>query len=279
MDKKEVQYRKNETDLHVMGEELLKDCHEETLFDIEEVLLQRAHTVRNAAIVMTYQGMKVLGNLFSTSVQQAIKKELRSVIDTSLEEKLTSMLNGQTMGLLQFATQLGLPIDLSETTINTLTNHPDSMSTTSPSQQEQSTNHSTTTIESTTNDKTNPTLAKTQTQFIEETLKEETPSSTSNEKPQTNTSEPITMKLVDERPFTSPYRSHVTAERRREAEFVAKILRDLNEPVRLRDLVELTKGDVHWSHNPTGKITSLIGANSHIKRSRLGYYQYHEENE
>lgn len=58
------------------------------------------------------------------------------------------------------------------------------------------------------------------------------------------------------------------------AKKLEQVLRDLGEPTKLSDILELTKEEIEWGQNPSNMMPKLLAANPNIQKVKFGHYGY-----
>lgn len=123
MNDQERIYKMHKTDQHALGDKVIKSATDPlALTEIEEILLSRADTIRNGAMVMTYEGMRALGNMFASSVKKAIREELGTVVEQAVKDNMLEMIQGQLLGMAKYLSGKGeinivpeIKVDMAET--------------------------------------------------------------------------------------------------------------------------------------------------------------------
>lgn len=60
----------------------------------------------------------------------------------------------------------------------------------------------------------------------------------------------------------------------KETAIITNTLKELGEPTKLQDIVELTNHEIPWGANPTHFMNNILKETTNVKREKKGYYQY-----
>lgn len=113
VDKFYKKWNKDQSDMHILHQQELerqKAMKEEPSMIPGEKELSAEGNIKEAAMVLSHEGMNVFSQIFANSVETAISKALPQILERTIDRKVTEILEGAVEGMRLFATQMSNPI-------------------------------------------------------------------------------------------------------------------------------------------------------------------------